>query len=330
MPRLTRRPQDGPRAALRHQTPRDRGAVSVTTALLMVVLIGSASVAVDVAALWSERQKLQTAADAAAIAVAQDCAAGACGDPAATADTLTVANAGSGAQAAIVGDAPTPDTGSVTVDTSSIRDHWFAPVLGVDESSVAASATVGWGAPSGGTAVLPVAFSWCEFLAQTGGGLPSDTTERTIFFTKSSGTSCTGPSGNMVPGGFGWLTVNADSCQTRSSMDEVMVSDPGESVPSGCTTADFEEVQDRIVLLPLYDESGDTGSNAWYRLYGYAAFRVTGYHFVGQYSWSAEGDCKGNVRCIQGYFTQFVALGDAFTYGAEAPGLGATVVKLTG
>jgi Flp pilus assembly protein TadG len=311
----------------RLSTDRDRGAVSITVALLSVVLIGFAAIAVDVAALWADRQQLQTGADAAAIAVAQDCAAGSCGDADATAQSLAVVNKNDGeATAQILDLTPT----SVTVQTTGVRDHWFASVLGVDESSVAASATVGWGPPSGGTAVLPVTFSWCEFLAQTGGGLPSDTTEHTIFFTKSSETSCTGPSGNMVPGGFGWLTVNADSCQTRSSMDEVMVSDPGESVPSGCTTADFEEVQDRIVLLPLYDESGDTGSNAWYRLYGYAAFRVTGYHFVGQYSWSAEGDCKGNVRCIQGYFTQFVALGDAFTYGAGAPGLGATVVKLTG
>jgi hypothetical protein len=135
----------------------------------------------------------------------------------------------------------------------------------------------------------------------------------------------------MVPGGFGWLTtVNEGSCQARSSMGEVMWSKAGESVPSGCTTDDFVNVQNRTVLLPLYEETGDNGSNAWYRLYGYAAFHITGYHFVGQYSWSAEGDCKGDKRCIQGYFTQFVALGDAFTYGAEAPGLGATVVKLTG
>ncbi len=314
----------------RLSTDRERGAVSVTVALLSVVLIGFAAISVDVAALWAERQKLQTAADAAVLAVAQDCAGGACGDAAATARTLTVANAGSEAQAAIVGTAPTPATGSVTVDTTSIRDHWFAPVLGIDESTVTARATASWGAPSGGTAVLPLAFSWCEFQAQTGGGLPSGTTERTIFFTKSSGTSCTGPSGNMVPGGFGWLTVNAASCQTRSSIGQVLWSEPGEAVPSGCSTSDFEEVQDQTVLLPIYDQSGDTGSNAWYRLYGYAAFRITGYHFVGQYSWSAAGTCKGSVRCIQGYFTQFVELDDALAYGVGAPRMGATIVGLSG
>lgn len=314
----------------RLSTDRERGAVSVAIALLSVVLIGFAAISIDVAALWADRQKLQAGADAAALAVAQDCAGGACGDPTTTARTLAVANAGPEAQGAIVGAAPTPTSGSVTVDTSSVRDHWFAPVLGVDESTVAARATASWGPPSGGTAVLPLTFSWCEFKAQTGGGLPSGTTERTIFFTKSSGTSCTGPSGNMVPGGFGWLTVNAQSCQTRSRMNEVMWSEPGEAVPSGCTTADFVEVQDRTVLLPIYDQYGDSGSNAWYRLYGYAAFRITGYHFVGQFSWSAAGTCKGSVRCIQGYFIQFVDIGDAFTYSTGAPRMGASVVKLTG
>ena len=42
------------------------------------------------------------------------------------------------------------------------------------------------------------------------------------------------------------------------------------------------------MLLPLFDESGGTGTNAWYRVYGYAAFRLTGYHLGGQYSTDVE------------------------------------------
>src|SRR5690606_31404212 len=121
-------------------------------------------------------------------------------------------------------------------------------------------------------------------LAQTGGGLPSGSTERTIFFSQSSTTSCKpNPSGNLVPGGFGWLKPNAGGCRMRSAIGDILWSDTGASVPSGCSTADFAAAQNRTVLLPLFDDAGDSGSNAWYRLYGYAAFRVTGYHFVGQY-----------------------------------------------
>ena len=39
----------------------ERGAVAVMVALLMVPLIGFAAIAIDVAAMWAERQQLQTA-----------------------------------------------------------------------------------------------------------------------------------------------------------------------------------------------------------------------------------------------------------------------------
>ncbi|MCF4122813.1 Tad domain-containing protein [Antribacter sp. KLBMP9083] len=308
----------------------ERGAVNVMVALLIIPIIGFAAIAVDVAALWSDRQQLQTAADAAALGIASDCALGDCGVPAQTAQTLATPNKNDGdVTATVLTPAVTPATGTVTVETWGTREHWFAPVLGYDESDVGARATAVWGSPSAAIAMLPLAFSWCEFLAQTGGALPSTTTEYTIKFTKTSGTTCTGPSNNVVPGGFGWLTVNEDSCTTSSSIDEVVYSDPGQSVPSGCNPADFAEYVGKTVLVPIFDDAGDTGSNAWYHLYGYAAFMITGYHFTGQYSESAQGDCKGNVRCIQGYFTEFVDLSQAATYSGSAPELGATVVSLT-
>lgn len=307
----------------------DRGAVNVMVALLIVPLMGFAAIAVDVAALWSDRQQLQTGADAAALGIAQDCAKDDCGVPGTTAQTLATPNKNDGqVTATVLTPALTPATGSVTVETSGDRAHWFAPVIGFDESTVTATATATWGAPSGGIAVLPLAFSWCEFLEQTGGALPSATTEHTIEFTKTSGTSCTGPSNNVVPGGFAWLDVNADSCTTSTAIDDVVWSSTGAAVPNGCSTADFTEYRDKTVLLPIFDDAGDSGANAWYRLYGYAAFKLTGYHFVGQFSWNAAGSCGGNTRCVKGYFTEFVDLSDAFTYSTSAPAMGGTIVAL--
>jgi hypothetical protein len=224
----------------------------------------------------------------------------------------------------------TPATGKATVKNSGIRQHWFAPVLGFNQSTINTQATATWGYPSGGTAVLPLAYSYCEFRAQTGGGLPSGTEERTIFFTKSSGVAgCTGPSNNLVPGGFGWLSVDSGTCNTTSVISAILYSSAGASVPSGCTVADFEAVQNKTVLLPIFDESGDSGSNAFYRIYGYAAFKITGYHFVGQYSWNGNPTCKGNDRCIKGYFTQFVGVSEAFNFSATAPKFGTAIVSLT-
>jgi hypothetical protein len=216
----------------------------------------------------------------------------------------------------------------VTVRNSGVRNYWFAPVLGFNSSAITTEATATWGAPTGGTAVLPLAFSYCEFLAQTGGLPPSTITQRLILFTKSSGVpGCTGPSNNVVPGGFGWLTVNSGSCQTTSAINGLLPSDPGNSVPSSCSSSDLGAMQGKTVLLPIFDQAYDSGSNAIYRVYGYAAFMITGYHFGGQNSWNSP--CSGNQRCIRGYFTKYAGVLDAFDFGPSAPNLGTSLVSLT-
>jgi Flp pilus assembly protein TadG len=299
----------------------ERGATAVIFALLLVPILGFAAIAVDIGSLYADRAKLQISADAAALAVAQDCARGACGDMLATARAMILANddQGNTAQPVLSG-SPL----SVTVTGSTPQQHWFAPVIGHDSTAVSATATVGWGAPSGGTAVLPLTFSWCEFAAQTGGGLPSGTTSRTILFPKTSGTGCTGPSNAFVPGGFGWLVTDG-ACATTSVIDGHSLSDPG-NTPKGCSAADFTALQNKPVLLPIFDASGGTGSGAWYHVYGYAAFTITGYYFAGQYSWNKP--CSGSSRCITGYFTRFVELSDAWNYSPDAPALGSSVLRL--
>jgi Putative Flp pilus-assembly TadE/G-like len=294
-------------------------------AMLMVPIMGCAAIAIDAAAAYTQRLQLQTGADAGALAIAHDCALGACGVPAQTAQDMATGNSNLDAATATV---PTLTSSTVTVRTSGVRNYWFAPVLGVDSSTIDAQASAAWGAPNGGTAMLPLTFSYCEFSAQTGGALPSGTTARTIYFTKSSGVAgCTGPSNNVVPGGFGWVTVNSGSCNTTSAISGLLNSDPGNSVPSSCSTSNVAALQNETVLLPIFDQAYDSGSNSTYRVYGYAAFLITGYHFGGQYSWNQP--CNGSDRCIRGYFTRFVASSENFDFSASAPSLGASIVKLT-
>jgi Flp pilus assembly protein TadG len=309
----------------RRRLEGERGATAVVFALLLVPMLGFAAIAVDVGALYAERARLQVAADAAAIAVAQDCSRGNCGDMLATAQTLLTLNDPTGTASQPV---LSSDPVSVTVTGGAPKEHWFAPVIGHDSSQVSATATVGWGSPNGGTAVLPLTFSWCEFQQQTGGGLPSSKTVRTIYFTKTSNTTgCTGPSNNIVPGGFAYLNTDPGACEASTGIGGQWFSKTGNSVPSACSTTDFSEWVGQTVLLPLFDESGDSGTNAWYRVYGYAAFRLTGYHLGGQYS-AASKPCSGEQRCVAGYFTRFVELSDAWNYDPTAPDLGASVLRL--
>ncbi|PWW24846.1 Flp pilus assembly protein TadG [Geodermatophilus normandii] len=320
----------GLRARVRRRLAGERGAAAVVLSVLLVPLLGFTAIAVDLGALYADRARLQVAADAAALAVARDCARGACGDMQATAQELvdanSVADAGAGAATAappLLRSAPT----RVTVTGSAPREHWFAPVIGHDASAVSATATVTWGAPSGGTAMLPLIFSWCEWLAQTGGGMPSTTTQRTIVLPKKSDTGCTGPSRMFVPGGFGWLQSDGgNTCRATTRIGSRYDSEPGNNPSQGCSVGDVASLVGRTVLLPIFDESGGTGSGAWYEVHGYAAFTITGYHFGGQYD--SGQPCRGEDRCIRGYFTRFVDASGAFDTSTDAPDLGAAILRL--
>jgi Flp pilus assembly protein TadG len=314
---------------LRSRLSDERGGSAVLLSLLLVPMLGFAAIAVDIGSLYAEKARLQIAADAAALAVAQDCARGNCGDMLATARGLVIANDGEATTAMPVLNS---DPVSVTVTGSTPKEHWFAPVLGHDSTAVSATATVGWGGPSGGTAVLPLTFSWCSFLKQTGGGLPSTTVEQIIKLTKSAGVaSCTGPSGNVVPGGFGYLATDGESCDISSVLGDLLRSSTGNTPPNGCDPADFRAWLGRTVLLPIFDQAGDTGSHAWYRVHAYAAFVLTGFEFGGQYS-TGKKVCgpgsNGSDRCVIGYFTRFVELSDDWATSPDAPQLGAWILRL--
>jgi hypothetical protein len=308
---------------VRRRLGTERGAAAVVLSLLMVPMLGFAAVAVDIGALYAERARLQVAADAAALAVAHDCARGACGNMVATASAMVEANDGdAGAAPPVLHSAPL----SVTVRGSTPVQHWFAPALGYDATAVSASATVAWGAPGAGTAVLPLTFSICSFSKQVGG--LSSTSSATIFFTKTANDGCTGPSGNAVPGGFAYLDTDPGKCQASSARNQRSTSSTGNSVPSVCTSADFSAWLGRVVLLPLYDDVGATGNNAWYHVYGYAAFKLTGYQLgSGQFRTNPE-PCSGNDRCVAGYFVRYVDLSERFTYTSDGPGLGASILRL--
>lgn len=150
----------------RADTDDERGAVAVIVALLMVVLPGFTAIVIDVAAMYWEKAQLQNGADAAALGIAQQCAAGECGDISTTATTLAGLNANDGKASAIpavAGDSVTVTTSTLTAGGENELAHLFAPVLGIDSSEIGARATAGWGSPSSGPAILPMAISHCNF-----------------------------------------------------------------------------------------------------------------------------------------------------------------------
>jgi hypothetical protein len=164
------------------RTRRDeRGATAIIVAIVMTALMSVAALAVDVAAMHQERRELQSGADAAALALAQDCARSSCGTTLAmttTAKTFANANAHD-ALARIMQITPAANqitvkvgteqpTGGADKNTNTI-DFTFARVFGVDGRDINASATARW-SPVSAAETVPLTFSRCEWERETSNG----------------------------------------------------------------------------------------------------------------------------------------------------------------
>jgi len=128
------------------------GVTSIVVVLLMTVLLISAALVVDVGAIQARRAQLQDAADAAALAIAQECfehpasSALGCADAvrsasAATAVDLAVANVNDGEVTAA---APVFTGDTVRITLQSTQRGYFGVFAGQDDKDLTASATARW------------------------------------------------------------------------------------------------------------------------------------------------------------------------------------------
>ncbi|PNH81143.1 pilus assembly protein TadG-related protein [Arthrobacter sp. AFG20] len=290
---------------MRRVSGNEDGAVAVMTALLIVFLLGVAAIVIDVGMIYVERFQLQNGADAAALAIAQDCAVGNCSQTAATATELAGKNANDGVSGAtaVISDnnTVTVRTKTATPDGGTAVKHWLAPILGIDSTQVQAVAKASWGSPSKAT-VFPFTAPRCMFDTA-----PKDTE---LWITSTS--TCTGTGGKSLPGAFGWLDeTDKKSCRASVDVDQIMTGEPGKSGPTNCN------VDGSTILLPVYDSKSGQGNNVYYSIAGFAAFKVTAHSWPNQQlSVSDCNKCTG----IRGTFITLVSLADLQTYGVEELG----------
>lgn len=342
----------------------DDGAVAVIVALLAVALFGFGALVIDVGALYSERRQLQNGADAGALAVAQACAAGDCGTY--LADARGFANGNSldavsrVEDGEVCGTAPLPacaeppgdlpGDGYVQVtsrtreqDGSTLVPPFLARILSPDYTGtdVGARATVVWGAPGGVHTELAITFSQCEYdkLTEDANGGKVYATEpydpalqRTIFFhdTAEASTCPGGPSGADLPGGFGWLDADANSC-TAAVEDGWAGADTGASASQDCKAA-LKALLGKTVLIPVFKGvNGLSGTNGQYDIWSYVGFVLTGWNFPGTkqpsaYSTATPNPCKPSQTCLAGFFTEVVV--PATGPVTDGPNQGVTVTQL--
>jgi Flp pilus assembly protein TadG len=332
----------GPIARLREE----RGAVAVVVALMMVPLLGCAAIAVDVAAVRAEQQQLQNAADAAALAVAADCAEAACGNTVSTATTLVQAN-GPGPGGTLGAPTVSVDGTGVTVTARATQRHWFAPVLGIGSSAVSRSSRAQWAGAKTAT-VLPFAVSLCEYRRQVT-AQPLTSLTRSVVTLPS--TACTPLTGPVAPAGA-WVTTSASSCMLATAIGATLTqyrtspSATTSNVPPSCRDA-LADLDGTTVLLPVFDVTGTAAGVPTYTVHGFAAFRVDGFtsptggsrwtwldfirwvlsYLSGNGNGSGSGNSAPEPPRLTGWFTATAALGDG-PLDSSAPDLGVRTVHL--
>lgn len=301
----------------------ERGAVVVLMAAFSLVIVGMAALVVDVGAIHDEKRQLQNGADSAALGLARLMAA-TCpmGTPACTASTLSaraqeLVDANARDRLTTV-DAVKPDYAAKTITVltstkeaggSGILPYQFAQILtGAEGQTVRAAATASW-AGLRTAPVIRLTLSRCEFIEVTAGGTVFDVPREILFHGRTT-VNCPGQGagGANLPGGFGWLDDDNDGdpydCHVTLDADSTVGSDPGNDNPQPCHIGDH---LGEDVLLALFDNVSNSGTNGSYHVYGFAQFHITGFRFPSGGDGGAS--CPTNA-CIAGHFIRFVPVGE--------------------
>lgn len=337
------------------RSDRDRGAILIWFSAFALVILGSGALVIDMGALWSERRQLQNGADAAALAVAVDCAKMACTQSQQTALNYAKLNAadgeasvvlcGKGAGLRLCTQEPAGVSAAVGY-VQALTSTWnpgsggpsdqvrfiLAPFLDSLQvgQTVRASATVAWG--SLGTArVLPLVISKCSFnpaWVANDGSLSIPDTE--IEITSNDNKLCS----RGWSSGFDFLADSTKSC----ALVTVEIGSGGTRLDAG---SEGMLPQCRPVLQALYEarepfivaiaaSRTPPSSRSTYTVDGFASFNLCGFALGGGYN---ENRCKticrgsNSQRRICGTFKTLTFNSGEFGYGTD---YGARVLRVVG
>jgi len=281
----------------------EEGASAIFVAMTMTIVLIVAALVIDIGAATARNSQLQDAADAAALAVAQQCyespattVLNGC-DPvvrsssASTATEIAVATLNDGA-AELVG-APVFDANTVTVQLLSAQPALFSWAAGEGDTTVGASAVAQWNPAA---VALPLAVNACS--------LPDPGTDTVFIGTGAydgvdtllssitsllSGTSLPDYVGNILSCGTnvlagGWLADADDECTFDPNVKTYVVSTLDKLVPVSSCVPVIQTLIGKRIIVPVYDNATSTVVGSLLgdvTIVGYAEMVVTGYDFDG-------------------------------------------------
>ena len=312
-----------------------RGQSLVISLLFLTVLIGMATLVVDVGSWYRADRKLQANADAAALAAAQEL-------PMSTASAQAVAieyadtNDGGVNVAGVKFRSSLTSNDTVEVNADRPAPGFFAQLFGRSSVDVRAKAAARTGALSSGIGAAPIAVDWsheklhCPELVP---GRQSCWGWKDRDGTLHPGEMTTLDFMKIGPGAFRMINIDGSHGGTGltdigtwiekgfggpADIDEWYYSDPGIKPNSTHVSEalDFRLANKPELLFPVYDMTQAEGAGFRYHVIGFAVFHVTSYEIHG------SKDSR-----INGYFMAMNWVGLPSPTGG-GPSFGARAVEL--
>jgi Flp pilus assembly protein TadG len=307
-----------PRAMRAISRWRDEGGQAVVLSVVwMVVLLGMAGLVIDVGSWYRAQRNLQSDADAAALAGAQELP-----NDTGTAGVMAVTYAKkngytlTGSGIAFTG-ARVPND-SITVKVKAPSPTFFTKLFGVNSVDIDAKATARSDEIGKAKYVAPITVNINHPLL-SGQGCPCFDVPTTLPLDKRG-----------APGAFGLLDLDNGKGNGSSQLGAWVrwgyngyldvgdySSNTGAKFDSQSMDGPLDSRLNTVLLFPVYDTLVSNGTNATYHIIAWVGFYLTGY------------DISGNNGVLYGHFTDITWEGIPATSNNGQPNLGVRVVTLT-
>jgi Flp pilus assembly protein TadG len=303
----------------------ERGQAIVLSVLALVALLGMSALVLDVGNWFRTKRRLQSTADAAALAGAQQLPKDPSGAQTMALDYANK-NGGDVLSANIIITSTFNANDTISVKAAKVENGIFSKVLGIDTANIDASAKARVDAPLQAKYVAPMVVYCDHPLIKNcdGKGSPVFLDDTELPFDKEG-----------APGAFGMLNLSGDSGTPGASEEAEWImhgfdkylplglyrSDPGAKFESGNVQDALEARIGTVLLFPVFKTLSGTGQNAEYDIIGWIGFHLESF------------EVQGHSASLKGYFTEFIAQGILSSTGpgpGSAQGFGVKSIQLIG
>ena len=295
---------------LRSQT----GQAAVLSVVFMAALLGAVALVLDVGSWFRAQRATQSAADAAALAGAQELPEST-GAASAFASQYLTSNGGGAAITTFSSKNVANDT--VTVEVTRQADGVFAKLFGIDSVEVHAKASARAGNPDEARYAAPIAVDRQHPLLNCK-PLPCFKQQTTLDLQKTGPGAfrllnldrSKGGSGGQVTAG--WILKGFNEYMPLGWYG----SDPGAAFNDSKVKEALDIRVGDELLFPVYDKVQENGANFDYRVVGWVGFVVTGFK------------PQGSKGTIDGYFVRVIWEGIQGKSGSASEDFGVRSVQL--